>query len=117
MNNTMLLLVPKRRAMYTCQRIRCVIRKSIKDTHNRFKLLIMGLVTSLEYDDISAPPEVVVAWSILASKSCSYTDEEILRIIRNVSDTDLCSLIIHGLFFYDTENWAILDCDDVDILY
>lgn len=113
----MLLLLPKKQAQYTCRRIKLVIRKSIKRTHDRFKLLVMGLVTSLEYLNIEAPPEVLQAWSVLNSKSHTYTEDEVLQMITNVSEKDLYSLIVHGIFYYDTDRWQIMDCDDNDLFY
>lgn len=112
----MLLLLPKKQAQYTCQRIKCVIRKPIKRATYKFKLLVMGLVTSLEYLNIEAPPEVLQAWAVLTSKSHTYTEEDILQLITNVNEKDLYALIVHGIFYYDTDGWKIMDCDDNDLL-
>lgn len=78
----------------------------------------MGLLSSLEYSDIEAPPDVMTAWSLLKSKSTqhAYTEDSIIHIIRNVLDQDLCSLIVNGLFYYDVDNIKILDCDDIDYI-
>lgn len=116
-----MMLLPKQQARNACERIRTLLRGSIKNTHYRFRLLVMGLISSFEYVDIEAPPQVTAAWSMIGSKfkqNNSIIDEmEILRLINGIHDQDLISLIVHGLFYYDTQEWAILDADGNDILY
>lgn len=112
------LLPPRQEAIKICKCIRLTIRKSIKKTNYRFSLLLMGLLSSLEYSDIEAPADVEAAWTMLRSSSSphSYTEDIIMHTIRNVHDQDLISLIVHGIFYYDIENNKILDCDDNDII-
>lgn len=112
----MAMLLPKLQSELACYRIRNTIYKSIKDTDVRFRLLIMGLVSHMEWEDINTPPDVLFAWSVLTS-DYTYTVEHILHIIRHISDDDLRSLIVHGIYYCDIENSRILDCDDVDIMY
>lgn len=101
----------KHQIVHACKHVTQMIKKPLHRTHYRFVALLMGFLSSYEYE-LYPLKAVDIAWNKLLS-SDKYTESSILKLIDAIDDQHLFNLITPGICHYDIENYLITIIDDV----